>query len=54
VGSARYGESFEQWDACNHADLGNWPNPATQLQHRSHDRVPDYLALVARLADEGF
>jgi triacylglycerol lipase len=54
VDSARYGVSFEQWQDSNHADLVNWPNPAAQLQGRWHDRAPDYLALVARLAGEGF
>jgi triacylglycerol lipase len=53
VESARYGERFEQWEA-NHADLVNWPNPAAQALNRWHDRVPDYLALVSRLADDGF
>ncbi|HKI38110.1 MAG TPA: hypothetical protein VKA46_40025 [Gemmataceae bacterium] len=54
VDSAHYGEQFEQWPDCNHADLVNWPNPAAQLQGRWHDRAPDYLAIVARLAAEGF
>jgi triacylglycerol lipase len=54
VDSARYGESFEQWPDCNHADLVNWPNPAARLEGRWHDRAPDYLAIVARLAGQGF
>jgi triacylglycerol lipase len=54
VESARYGESFGQWDDSNHADLVNWPNPAAQLEGRWHNRASDYLTLVGRLADEGF
>jgi triacylglycerol lipase len=54
VESARYGERFEQWDDTTHADLVNWPNPAAQAMQRWHDRAPDYLALVSRLADEGY
>jgi triacylglycerol lipase len=53
VASARYGEHVEQWEG-NHADLINWPNPTEHLCGRRRDRVSDYLALVARLAREGF
>jgi triacylglycerol lipase len=53
VDSARYGERCDQWEG-NHADLVNWPNPDAQLHGQWHDRVPDYLALVSRLADLGF
>jgi triacylglycerol lipase len=53
VESARYGETLDLWEA-NHADLVNWPDPAAQAVHRWRDRVPDYLALVSRLADAGF
>jgi triacylglycerol lipase len=54
VDSARYGESFAQWNDCNHADLINWPNPAAQAEDRWHDRTVDYLALIAQLAERGF
>jgi triacylglycerol lipase len=54
IDSARWGEASNQWPDTNHADLVNWPNPAAKLQGRWRDRTPDYLALVGRLADEGF
>jgi triacylglycerol lipase len=51
VASAKYGESFEEWQA-DHLDLVNWPYPlATGVKA---DRVAGYAGLVRRLADEGF
>ena len=51
--SVYFGEDFQQWDDCNHADLINWPNPARQLEGQQRDRISDYLAIVARLAALG-
>ncbi len=53
VASATYAEVVARWEG-NHLDIVNWPNPTARLRGLWHDRVPDYLALVARLADEGF
>ncbi len=51
VASAKYGASFEEWEA-DHLDLVNWPYPlATGVKA---DRVAGYAGLVRRLADEGF
>jgi triacylglycerol lipase len=52
LASARYGESFEVWDA-DHLNLVNWPHP-WGMAHRRQDRIPFYGRLVRRLADEGF
>jgi triacylglycerol lipase len=53
VQSARYGESFEVWGG-DHLSLINWPHVVTALSGTNIDRVADYAALVARLADAGF
>jgi triacylglycerol lipase len=53
VASARYGENCEVWDG-DHMNLINWHNPLVSLNGRGRDRVPDYVSLVQRLADEGF
>lgn len=53
VSSATYGEHCEVWEG-DHASLVNWPNPVAQARGRWRDRVPDYAALVGRLADLGF
>jgi triacylglycerol lipase len=45
VASATYGESCAVWEA-DHVDLVNW--------RTGRDRIPDYAALVGRLADQGF
>jgi triacylglycerol lipase len=51
VSSAKYGESFEEWEA-DHLDLVNWPWPlATGVKA---DRIAGYAGLVRHLADEGF
>jgi triacylglycerol lipase len=48
--SARWGESFEEWQG-DHLHLVNWPRP---LAFGSPDRVARWVGLVQRLADEGF
>jgi triacylglycerol lipase len=51
VASAKYGESFDEWEA-DHLELVNWPYPlATGVKT---DRIAGYAGLVRRLADEGF
>lgn len=49
VTSASYGESCDVWDS-DHLSLVNWRHPF----HVPRDRLPDYVRLVGRLADEGF
>lgn len=53
VASATYGESCQVWEG-DHADLINWPNVVSRTLGHERNRVPDYLALVQRLADLGF
>lgn len=50
--SAKWGESFEVWDA-DHMDLVNWPRPL-KLPRKANSRIPQYAALLGRLRDEGF
>jgi triacylglycerol lipase len=52
LASARWGESFEEWDA-DHVELVNWPRPFAP-RSRSTERIAAYVKLVRRLADEGF
>lgn len=52
MASARWGESFEEWDA-DHVELVNWPRPFAP-RSRSAERVDGYVKLVRRLSDEGF
>jgi triacylglycerol lipase len=52
MASARHGEACDVWDA-DHLNLVNWPLPFTPARQQ-RDRVPDYAALVGRLADAGF
>jgi triacylglycerol lipase len=50
--SAQYGESCEEWEG-HHLDLVNWHTPWASAERR-RDRLPDYVRLIGRLADEGF
>jgi triacylglycerol lipase len=52
LASARYGEGCAVWEA-DHLNLVNWPRPWAPA-HQPTDRLPDYAALVRRLADQGF
>jgi triacylglycerol lipase len=51
VASARHGEACDVWDA-HHMNLVNWP--PFGARPRVRDRLPDYAALLRRLADAGF
>jgi triacylglycerol lipase len=51
VASARHGEACDVWEG-DHLNLVNWPLSFTSDQ-RQRDRIPDYAALVGRLADCG-
>jgi triacylglycerol lipase len=53
VASARYGESCEEWDG-DHMNLINWHSKRHPALGQGPDRIPDYIRLVQRLADEGF
>jgi triacylglycerol lipase len=53
VASATYGESCEVWDG-DHMNLINWQSKRFPAFGRGGDRIPDYVRLVQRLADEGF
>ncbi len=52
VASARWGEVLGEWDG-DHLDLINWPRAWLPWRPRP-DHTADYVALVRRLADEGF
>jgi triacylglycerol lipase len=52
VASARWGEFLGEWDG-DHYDLINWPRALVPWQPHC-DHTADYIALVRRLADEGF
>ena len=52
LASARHGEDCAVWEG-DHMTLVNWPRPWAPA-HPPTDRIPDYAALVRRLADEGF
>jgi triacylglycerol lipase len=53
VASASYGESTQIWEA-DHLSLVNWPSSWLRTVAPPCDRLPDYQALVARLAHEGY
>jgi triacylglycerol lipase len=50
--SAKWGESFEVWDA-DHVSLVNWRLPL-KLGRKRRSRIPQYADLLGRLRDEGF
>jgi triacylglycerol lipase len=52
VASARWGEFLGEWEG-DHFSLVNWPH-TWQPWRRRPDHTHDYIALVRRLADEGF
>ncbi len=53
IASATWGEHIDIWEG-DHVSLVNWPNPVAQARGLWQDRGPQYVALVQRLADEGF
>jgi triacylglycerol lipase len=54
VESATWGESCEVWEHGDHMNLVNWPRRRVPGVVPQRDRVSHYVALVRRLADEGF
>jgi triacylglycerol lipase len=53
VASANYGEGIEVWQG-DHLSLVNMSNSINRALGPRPDRLPDYAALVRRLADEGY
>jgi triacylglycerol lipase len=53
VVSATYGEDCQVWEG-DHASLVNRALPGAEMRGLGRDRLPDYAALLQRLADEGF
>jgi triacylglycerol lipase len=51
LSSAKWGESFEVWDA-DHMSLVNWPRPLKFA--RKSNRILQYGELLGRLREEGF